>query len=273
VSPGLADIVGKCLAPDPDDRYPAMAALAADLRRHLAHLPLAGVRNRSLRERWRKWRRRRPYGIAFAGIILAVVTAATAVAVGMAEHFVRQSHQARIALVDGQRQADQGEWEGAIATLQQGLRVARGIPLQGDLADRLEQQLRRAEEARAGALRAAAAGELHQLAERVRSLRGANYIPPEESAGLEAACRAFWENRSRIVARLSPGGAALEPAVRDDLRELAMFWANLQVRLAPPADEEEARRRALTVLDEAADLFGPSPALDAQRQRFAPRGP
>ena len=273
VSPGLADIVGRCLAPDPDDRYPTMAALAADLRRHLAHLPLAGVRNRSLRERWRKWRRRRPYGIAFAGIILAVLTAAAAVAVGMAEHFARQAHQARVALADGQRQADQREWEGAIATLQQGLRLARGIPLQGDLADRLEQQLGRAEEARAVAQRTAAAGELHQLAERVRSLRGANYVPPEESSRLEASCRAFWENRSRVVARLSPGGAAaLESDVRGDLIELAVFWADLQVRLAPAAGEAEARRRALTVLDQAADLLGPGPALDAQRQRFARSG-
>src|SRR5207244_3327199 len=55
VSVGLADVIGKCLADDADDRYPHMAALAADLRRHLADLPLAGVRNRSPAERWRKW--------------------------------------------------------------------------------------------------------------------------------------------------------------------------------------------------------------------------
>src|SRR5207245_5828299 len=52
VSIGLSDLVSKCLAHDPRDRYRHMAALATDLRRHLANLPLAGVRNRSVRERW-----------------------------------------------------------------------------------------------------------------------------------------------------------------------------------------------------------------------------
>ncbi len=60
VSVGLADIVQKCLAPRPSDRYRDAAALADDLRRHLANLPLREVPNRSLAERWRKWRRRRP---------------------------------------------------------------------------------------------------------------------------------------------------------------------------------------------------------------------
>ncbi|MBO0700618.1 MAG: serine/threonine protein kinase, partial [Zavarzinella sp.] len=48
VSVGLSDIVARCLAPDPAARYPDAAALADDLRRHLAALPLRGVRNRSL---------------------------------------------------------------------------------------------------------------------------------------------------------------------------------------------------------------------------------
>ena len=39
----------------------AAGALAGDLRRHLMHLPLKGVSNRSLPERWRKWRRRCAY--------------------------------------------------------------------------------------------------------------------------------------------------------------------------------------------------------------------
>jgi serine/threonine protein kinase len=61
VSTGLSDVIARCLAPRADDRYPDAAALADDLRRHLADLPLRGVGNRDLRERWRKWRRRRPH--------------------------------------------------------------------------------------------------------------------------------------------------------------------------------------------------------------------
>src|SRR5262249_10182946 len=66
VSAGLRDILRKCLAPDPGDRYADADALADDLRRHLADQPLRGVANRSLSERWRKWRRR-PYALARAG--------------------------------------------------------------------------------------------------------------------------------------------------------------------------------------------------------------
>ena len=40
---GLADVIRKCLATDPNDRYPDAAALADDLRRHMADLPLRGV--------------------------------------------------------------------------------------------------------------------------------------------------------------------------------------------------------------------------------------
>jgi len=57
VSLGLADLIHKCLAHEACERYPDTAALASDLRRHLADLPLHGVGNRSLRERWGKWRR------------------------------------------------------------------------------------------------------------------------------------------------------------------------------------------------------------------------
>ncbi len=71
VSVGLADILARCLARDPSDRYPDAASLAADLRRHLGDLPLRGVANRSPVERWRKWRRRHPQVAALAVLLLA----------------------------------------------------------------------------------------------------------------------------------------------------------------------------------------------------------
>ncbi len=168
-----------------------------------------------------------------------------------------------------------GEWEGAISTLQRGLAGARGIPFQRDLADELDRRLHLAEQARTAAVRAAAARELHQLTDRIRFLYGANHVQLEGLLGLEACCRAFWNERGRIVERLSPAGShALEPVVRDDLLDLAIFWADLQARLAPPIGKEEARRKALTVLAEAEALFGPSPVLDEERQiHSAPGGP
>src|SRR5262249_5058799 len=66
VTTGLADIIHKCLAADPARRYADAGALATDLNCYLADRPLRGVGNRSLAERWRKWKRRRPAGRAGA---------------------------------------------------------------------------------------------------------------------------------------------------------------------------------------------------------------
>jgi hypothetical protein len=74
VSVGLADILRRCLKPEPRDRYRDAASLAADLRRHLKDQPLRGVPNRSLVERWQKWRRRQPGELARAtGMLLVTV--------------------------------------------------------------------------------------------------------------------------------------------------------------------------------------------------------
>ena len=154
VGAGVADIVAKCLAPNPQDRYPDAGALATGLWRHLSDLPLRGVSNRSPSERWRKWRRRRPQGIALAGMMLAVLTAAGAVLLGAASHFNQRIEQARRALDEGQTQMAAGASERAIDTLQGGLSVARGIPFQRDLCDELERWLHLAEQARTVAARA-----------------------------------------------------------------------------------------------------------------------
>jgi serine/threonine protein kinase len=262
VSIGLADVVARCLACDPARRYPDMAALAADLRRHLRDLPLAGVRNRSLAERWHKWRRRRPYRIALACMMMAVVTAAAAVGLGAASHLVQRVDAARTALGDGQVEMAQEDWERAAATLQRGLSSVGGIPFQKTLAAELDGQLRRAEQGRAAAATAACANELHELAERVRFLYGADDLPGDPGR-LVTSCRVLWENRDRVVERL---GSPLAQDSHDDLLDLAIFWSDLQVRLAPCEGREEGNRRALRVLAQAQTLFGPSPVLDAERR-------
>jgi serine/threonine protein kinase/tetratricopeptide (TPR) repeat protein len=247
VSVGLSDVIGKCLAADPSDRYPHMAALASDLRRHLAHLPLAGVRNRSLLERWQKWRRRRPHRVATGMMMLAVLLAASAVAIGAVNQF-----------------------------------------FQRDKADELACRLHRAEQVRTAAGRDTAAQELHRLAERVRFLygiagqasqpdaasrqAGKPDLRTESLSALEAPSRALWEDRFRIVEHLSRGGTAgLEPHVREDLLDLAIFWADLQEHLAAPDDKTVAHQKTLTTLDEAETLLGPSSVLDQERKlRGAP---
>lgn len=274
VSVGLADLIEKCLADDPAQRYHDAAALASDLRRHLTDRPLSGVRNRSLTERWRKWRRRRPHAAALLGMLLAVLTAAGAVAIGAAAYFTQRTEQAENALQNGRVQMTRGEWEGAVRTFQHGLSAAREIPFRQGLAAELSQQLRLAEQARADAERVAVARELHRLTDRVRFLYGALDLSPKGLRAIAPSCRAFWEGRTRIVERLSAKGALmLEPAIRDDLLDLAIFCADLQVRLAPPAGKAQARGQAIEVLNQAEALLGPSLVLDEERRFYGGSAP
>jgi serine/threonine protein kinase len=263
VSPGLADIIAKCLAENPDDRYPHMAALATDLRRHLADLPLVGVRNRSLGERWRKWRRRRPHGVALVTMMIAVLTAAGAAALGIASEVAARVEQAQAALDEAQVQMAAGHWDDAVQTLQRGRDVARDVPFQSHLADELDHRLRLAEQRRKAANRASAARDLHQLADRVRFLYGVENYPADSLRRLEDPCRELWENRGDVVERL---GACADATIREDLLDLAIFWADLQARLATPDRRAEAQSAALSVLTEAEALIGPSPVLEEERK-------
>lgn len=60
ISPAVASILSTAIAPDPARRYPSAATLHDDLERQLADRPLAFAPERSLRERFAKWRRRHP---------------------------------------------------------------------------------------------------------------------------------------------------------------------------------------------------------------------
>nr|WP_171470009.1 serine/threonine-protein kinase [Frigoriglobus tundricola] len=63
VTPAVEAIVRKLLAPEPVDRYQSADEVRTDVERHLADLPLWYARERSVRERFGKWRRRNP-GVA-----------------------------------------------------------------------------------------------------------------------------------------------------------------------------------------------------------------
>jgi serine/threonine protein kinase/Flp pilus assembly protein TadD len=60
ITPAVDAIVRKLLASEPKDRYQSASELRNDLNRHLNNLPLAVVREPSVRERLGKWRRRNP---------------------------------------------------------------------------------------------------------------------------------------------------------------------------------------------------------------------
>jgi serine/threonine protein kinase/Flp pilus assembly protein TadD len=268
---GLADIVAKCLAFDSRDRYPDAAQLAEDLRRHLADLPLRGVSNRSLTERWQKWRRRRPHALGRAAPT-AVASAALLVAVLVVVGDARQRLRgAESLLAESRKYMDSHDYPAAVRALNRGLALIdqswalsldRHPFRSHDLRRDLRQQL-------ALAQRTQLAEELHELADRLRLLYGTDLPATGALRALELRLRTTWEARGRILAQL---GGGLDPEIarrfRTDFLDLGILWADLRIRLAS-GREADARRDALRTLEEAERLFGASPVLVRERQSHA----
>ena len=253
VSVGLSDIVAKCLSPQPQDRYLSAAALADDLRRHLADQPLAHAPNRSLSERWYKWRRRQPNTLRIAGLLAVVVLA---VLFGLTTTVSQSRQSARDAeslLVIGRDQLRRQQTREAVSTLERGARLMDSVAFRRDLAEQLHHQL-------AIARRSHLAAELRRLADQARVLSCGDVLPAEQRRSLANLCRQFWEQRHDIATRLNANSDA---DVAADLLDVAIFWASLQRQLE--TDPAVARESARRTLDEAEHLFGSSPVLDYER--------
>jgi tetratricopeptide (TPR) repeat protein len=267
VSVGLADIVHKCLAPRAADRYPDAGALAADLRRHLADLPLRGVPNRSWRERWRKWRRRRPQALLVIGLLALLLGGA--LLGGLHSLHDRQQHlrerlaRAEYALREGQESLREGRSALALEQLERGLEIASTTAGGEELARNLDGHLRQAR-------RLESASRLNRLAEAIRFACLADSVPEQELHQLAQTCRALWQTRERVLS-LHPGGAedASARQVRTDLLDLAVIWVDLRLRLAPGHLLETERRDALQVLAEAETLFGRNRVLLWKQRELA----
>ncbi|MHB1561618.1 MAG: tetratricopeptide repeat protein, partial [Isosphaeraceae bacterium] len=112
--------------------------------------------------------------------------------------------------------------------------------------------------------------ELHALAETIRFRYGLAPPPADEAPSLVRLGRRTWEARAALLrddARIgAPDGSRLDPALRTDLLDLVVLWADLRVRYAEPGDRNAARREAVNVLDEAAAVLGASPALERERR-------
>jgi serine/threonine protein kinase len=271
VSPGLADMVHRCLAHEPRDRYPDAGALAADLRRHLADLPLRGVPNGSWVERWRKWRRRRPHALVLACLLALTLGGLLVLTLGCLwyarerrDRLVSRLAAAEAALREGQLLLRPGQYGAAAARLDHGLKLAEGTQGAEDLARRLRAPLRLAR-------RLASAEELHEIADRVRFAALAARVPEGELRKLEQSCRELWDNRARILAfheaDMSP--AETTKRVRADLLDVAIIWADLRLRLAKAGRAAEVRREALRLLAEAEKAFGPNAVLLREREGLA----
>jgi tetratricopeptide (TPR) repeat protein len=260
VSTGLSDIVMKCLQPDPQQRYQDGATLAGDLRRHLADEPLAGVRNRSPSERWSKWRRRRPNGLAVAVLLLAAITSLAIAAALWRERLDEPRRRSLELLQAGRDQLNAGHLEAAAETFEGVVRQADGISgAEATVAD--------AERLRHEVLQTLGAQELGRLTDKIRFLYPFDGQSHSALAELESHCRAVWERRHFIREQLGTRRATADSArINADLLDLAIACAVLQAR-----NDGGAKSAALAMLDEVEALFGPSAAL--ARERLALGGP
>jgi serine/threonine protein kinase/tetratricopeptide (TPR) repeat protein len=263
VTTGLGDIVEKCLAPRPIDRYPDALTLADDLRRHLNHLPLRGTLNRSLAERWQKWRRREPWALAGGMTWLsALATLLIAGFLGLA--YSRQRiHEAETDLEDGRRLAADHQFSDAVRLLTRGRERLSRIPGTARLATLLETERDRA---RIGQQ----ANELRNISDMVRFWYGTKLPAGESASELARRIRGIWDDRELLLPR-DQGDVGIEfrQGIKTDLRELAIVWVNLRVQLASEADREVAYSEALRMLEQVEATCGPSAALDRERQGLA----
>ena len=259
ISIGLADLVGKCLAPEPEDRYSSAAALAADLRRHLDDLPLAAVKNRSWVELWVKWRRRRPHALLVFLLAVAAVGAGALILTQLRKQF----GQAEVALEEGRRLIAEHRYSEARSTLRQGLNLTSPLYTSRELTEQLEAELSVAETAYA-------ARELHEFVETTRVICGADDLDPDKLRRMELHAQHFWSRRRRLADQhASPATPEVARQLRRDLLELAILSAWMQVKLADPERIEGVHRACLEILAEAEALAGPSCAIWYARQVHA----
>jgi serine/threonine protein kinase/tetratricopeptide (TPR) repeat protein len=261
VSTGLRSIICKCLSPEPSERYRDAGALAADLSRQVNDLPLKGVPNHDLRERWRKWRRRQPHRLKLlimSGMVIS--TCAACVLLGIS-YCRNQAQQARESLVQVRRQFDDRRYIEAVGTLEIGLGLLQRVPGHEPLRQELMHRLQLAH-------RAAAAQGLHHVADQFRVLYGTQHDITVRDQVLDGL-RDIWAARQtmeRIDCDLGPDD---EERIRVDLLDVAILLADLQVRRAPAINSLSANRQALGILAEAETLFGPSAVLYFERSRYA----
>ena len=251
ISAGLSDVVARCLRPAAQERYSSAAALADDLRRHLTHRPLCGVSNRSLSERWQKWRARHP-GARRIGLVLVLLLAALAIIAFLTvQNGTQRSQQARAALRDGQRQIGQGQFAEAVASLKRGSALAAGLPFQDELMTELERQLEAARRLHFGQ-------QVHQVADEVRRLPGMSAMPDDHLASLAGKCRDLWDRRQAL---LQGNQSAASDTLATDLKEIAIFAAVLTARNTAEGSAAGAQE-AVRILNEAESTFGPSAVLE-----------
>ncbi|HET6880666.1 MAG TPA: serine/threonine-protein kinase [Pirellulales bacterium] len=258
VSAALADLIEKCMAREPADRYSTSGDLAADLRRHLANEPLLHVPNRSLRERWLKWRRRRPFALTRIFLSVALVASCLATAVVLRQRWLEGER----ALEEAQIEIDAGRYQWAAAAIERGLSLVIKVPWQTQLRTDLEA-------ARAVAQQGSRVQQLHAVVEQFRALYGAEGWSQQQVQQLEAEARLLWRQRRLLLARVATHRYWSESQVKQDLIDLAIFLADRRLWSAAADERLQAARDGLDMLSDAEYMVGKRLVLCREQERFA----
>jgi eukaryotic-like serine/threonine-protein kinase len=270
ISPGLAAIIARALAKQPEQRYPSAAVLAEDLRRHLSDQPLVGVANQCPVERWAKWRRQHPHTLARVWAISTAFVGLTFA--GLTDWFAanRRVNDAIGELEQGRLHVAAAEYHQAALSFQHGVDLL-------DSGTRFDRLLPHARETRKQLIaakvrnwRAELGTQLHDLAERVRILYAAETTPRDTAQKLQNRLAEIWRAHQEIDRQLAQDAdEATRSRLRADLLDLVIIWAELRVGIADDAMRPEAHREALQIFAEAEVAWGPSPVLSLERRRHA----
>ncbi len=273
VTQGLEDILGKCLSPSPKARYQDATQLAADLRCHVARLPLHGVANRSLIERWQKYRYRKPHAVPVlaAGLVAAIMI------FGIGGLFYRDRlRNAEAYLVQSQQEMSNKEYSPALEHAQAAWNSLRWFPWEVDLRSHLQAQI-------TAARQAGAVGVLHEFVEQLRFLDN-EQLSESKLTKIAIGCNKIWDARHSLAPNSNaepddePDNGPHE-SLRRDLLDLAILSAHMDVQLAQagqhanPDKTAAARQQALQKLDEAEQICGSSTLLDLERRDYQNESP
>jgi eukaryotic-like serine/threonine-protein kinase len=271
VSQGLEDILSKCLSPSSKTRYQDAAQLAADLRCHVAHLPLRGVANRSLIERWRKYRYRKPHAVPVlaAGLVAAIMI------FGIGGLFYRDRlRNAEAYLVQSQQELLNKEYSPALEHAQAAWNGLRWFPWEVELHSRLQAQI-------TAARQAGAIGDLHEFVEQLRFLDN-EQLSESKLTEIAIGCNKIWDARHSLAPNFNADAEnesdnSPRESLRRDLLDLAILSARMNVQLAEAHANAEktaaARQQALQKLDEAEQICGSSALLDLERRDYQNESP
>ena len=263
VSAGLADILSKCVAEDPQDRYADAGVLAEDLGRHLRDRPLRGVPNRSWRERWQKWRRRSPLAFPVYSLVAALLVGTLGAGTVLLGRYQDRYGEAQHALTQGENLLTEHRYEEARGVFLAGRARIADWPGTASLAKQLSDFERRSELLRKR-------HKLHTWVDDMRFKALIDPLPQRTAMMLDMVAEKLWTDRADFQTN---GDIPLESSIKEriqaDLRDLALLRAEMKVRLAPPGAQMTANQAALKLLDEAEDAFGKHPAILMEQRHYA----